>query len=154
MRKTLLVMALVSPVIAMPVFASTVNVKVQGKVMPVCTFVTPNDVVMTIPDMTPGIKEDKQVAADVGFWCSKGTTYNIAMDDGLNAAGGQKQIKLTGGSATDVIAYELTTDKTTGQGEGGLVESKISLLAKVKGDAYQNAVAGDYADTVVLTVSP
>lgn len=147
-------MALVSPLISAPVFASAVNVKVQGKVVEVCTFVTPDDVVMTIPDMTPGIKEDKQVAADVGFWCSKGTTYNVAMDDGLNSDGSQKQIKLAAGSAADVIAYELTADKTTGVGEGGLVESKISLLAKVKGDAYQSAVAGDYTDTVVLTVTP
>ncbi|AMC34460.1 spore coat protein U domain-containing protein [Janthinobacterium sp. B9-8] len=137
-----------------PAIAANVNVHVLGKVLPVCTFVSPSDVTMTIPDMTPGIVENKQTTADISFWCSKGTSYTVSMNDGLNGADGKKNIKLASGDVGDLIEYDLTVDKTSGVGEGGLKENKVMLTATVAGDAYQNAKAGDYADTVVLTVAP
>ncbi|AZN36366.1 spore coat protein U domain-containing protein [Iodobacter ciconiae] len=139
---------------SVPAMAANVNVHILGKVLPVCTFVSPADVTMTIPDMTPGVVADKQATVGVSFWCSKGTSYTVSMNDGLNGADGKKNIKLAGGDATDLIAYDLQADKNNGVGEGGLVENKVTLTAVVAGDAYQNAKAGDYADTIVLTVAP
>ncbi|MEJ2792922.1 spore coat protein U domain-containing protein [Iodobacter sp. LRB] len=139
---------------AFPAFAANVNVHVLGKVLPVCTFVNPADVTMTIPDMTLGVDAQKQTTTDISFWCSKGTSYTVSMNDGLNGAEGKKNIKLSGGDASDLIEYNLTADKTSGVGEGGLTENKVLLTAVVEGAAYQNAKAGDYTDTVVLTVAP
>jgi spore coat protein U-like protein len=150
MKKTLLAMMFAS--CALPAFAANVNVQVKGKVLPTCSFEAPTDVLLTIPDMTPGKLDDKTAAGKVNFWCSKGTTFAVSLDNGLNGDKGQRNIKHNSGE--DKIAYDLKALPESGAGMGALSMINIDLTATVEAAAYQSASEGDYADTVVLTVAP
>ena len=46
------------------------------------------------------------------------------------------------------------TDKGTGSGTGPASPLTMDIAATVAGASYSNALAGDYADTVTLTINP
>jgi spore coat protein U-like protein len=150
MKKTLFAMLFASA--ALPAFAATVNVQIKGKVLPTCSFESPADVSLIIPDMTPGNSDDKTITGKVNFWCSKGTSFAVSLDEGLNGDAGTRNIKHNSGE--DMIAYDLKALPVSGTGKGALSMINLDLTATVAAAAYQVASEGDYADTVVLTVEP
>jgi spore coat protein U-like protein len=150
MKKTLFAMIFASCTLS--AFAATVNVQIKGKVLPTCSFETPADVLLTIPDMTPGKNDDKTATGKVNFWCSKGTSFAVSLGEGLNGDAGKRNIKHNSGE--DVIAYDLQALPESGTGLGALSMVNLDLTATVAAAAYQSASTGDYADTVVLTVAP
>jgi hypothetical protein len=150
MKKALLAMVFISS--AFPAFAANLNVQVKGKVLPTCSFETPTDVSLVIPDMTPGKPDDKTALGSVNFWCSKGTSFAVSLNDGLNGADGKRKIKHS--SSKDTIAYSLNALPESSAGLGALSMIKINLTAVVAAAAYQSVSIGDYTDTVVLTVAP
>ncbi|MBM3115345.1 spore coat protein U domain-containing protein [Jeongeupia naejangsanensis] len=146
MGTTLLVMAMGSA------YAADKNVQIKAKVVGTCDFVDANDVVIDFGTLTPG-GGDQTKSASTSFWCSNGVDYTVSLDNGLTPdGGGKRQMLLSGGTATDVIGYTLTPDKTSGTATGQSTPISLTLDAGVKGTDYQDAKIGDYNDTVILTV--
>jgi len=85
------------------------------------------------------------------FWCTKGTSYTIGDDNGLNEAGTTFQMKHA--TLADVIPYTFTYTKT-GTGNGPTNTITMNIVGTVAAGTYVNASEGSYADTVTLTLNP
>lgn len=130
--------------------AASKNVIINANVVGTCAFVDANDVTINMGDLQAGAG-DQSKNGSTQFWCSNGISYTVSANDGLHAAGSQKNMQ----SGAETLPYELTLDKTTGTGLGIAQPETLTLTATVKGsDLDQAAVASGYTDTVVLTLTP
>jgi len=91
--------------------------------------------------------------------CSNGTEYSIAIDDGLNAQGGQRYMRRIGG-VSDLIEYELYQDPYT-QRWGSVADERLEAtgtggdqlhLIYARVPAHPTPPPATYTDTVVITV--
>ncbi len=111
--------------------------------------------------LNPGSGGTVNVAGSAAtFRCTNGTPYSVSSNDGLwfSATGGaNNRMKLSSAtdctSATNCIRYTLTS-ATAGTGAGMTTNISFNVNGQTTLADYQNAAAGNYADTVVLTVSP
>ena len=94
------------------------------------------------------------------FRCTAGTAYTVTSDDGLweaSAGGANNRMKISSaancGTATDCIRYTLT-NVTAGTGLGMATNISFNVAGSTTATDIANAAAGNYADTVVLTVAP
>ena len=83
--------------------------------------------------------------------CPSNRTMVISGDNGLNFSSSRRMRK---GATSDFIPYSLSlpTAGQAGPGNGNYVNFTFS--GTVVGTDYQNASAGAYSDTVIITVSP
>jgi hypothetical protein len=94
------------------------------------------------------------------FKCTNGSAYTVTSDDGLweTASGGaNNRMKLSSAAncatATNCIRYTLT-NVASGTGAGMSTNISFAVTGQTTQADYQNAAAGNYADTVTLTVAP
>ena len=94
------------------------------------------------------------------FRCTNGTAYTITSNDGLwesGTGGANNRMKLSTATdcttATNCIRYTLTS-ATSGTGTGMTNNISFNVTGSTDLSDYTNAVAGSYADTVILTVAP
>lgn len=86
------------------------------------------------------------------FWCTKGSSFTLSDDDGINESGvGARRMKHA--TLAEYIPYSFAyTTSGTGTGKGTPITMDI---ASTVGNAdFVNASAGAYADTVTLTINP
>ncbi|HFZ8995320.1 TPA: spore coat U domain-containing protein [Citrobacter freundii] len=92
--------------------------------------------------------------ATAAVTCTNGTSYNLSSDDGHTYA-------MKNAANSDTVAYTLSSVKngtndlaSTGIAQTGTgAEQLIPIYGNVTSDALALASAGDYTDTVTLTVS-
>ncbi|MGE0498144.1 MAG: spore coat protein U domain-containing protein [Ramlibacter sp.] len=91
--------------------------------------------------------------AAVTYKCTKGTaSAGVTAGNGSNFSGGSR--RMTNG--TDFIPYSLTLSggTQTGLGFGSGNDLNLTLAGSVAAADYENASAGSYSDTVLLSISP
>ena len=94
------------------------------------------------------------------FRCTTGTPYTITSDDGLwesSTGGANNRMKLSSATdcstATNCIRYTMTK-AANGTGVGMTTNVTFAVTGSTDLADYQNAAAGSFSDTVVLTVAP
>jgi spore coat protein U-like protein len=99
-----------------------------------------------------------EAEATIDVRCAGDTSVSLSIDNGMNAAGTQRQLVSEGGTA---VPYAIYTDPartrrwqgeqlSTGTGEDGTLQ----LVAYGRIEARDTAVAtGDYRDTVTVTLA-
>jgi spore coat protein U-like protein len=92
------------------------------------------------------------------FRCTAGTAYTVTSDNGLYSTGPggtANRMALAGScaTATNCIRYTLTS-VTSGTGAGMSTNISFGVTGQTTAADIVNAPAGNYADTVVLTVAP
>lgn len=131
--------------------ADTSSVAVSAAVSGNCKFNSGGAVSFTL---------DPSSAADAtgtvtqpAFWCTKGTAYTLTDDDGINelVAGAQRMKHAT--ILTEFIPYSFAYT-TSGAGTGKGTPITMNITSTVLNADYVNAAAGNYADTVTLTINP
>lgn len=80
--------------------------------------------------------------------CASGKTMVFTADNGLHFSGSRR---MTNG--TDFIPYSITLPANQ-PGPGNGIYIKFTFTGTVASTSYQNASAGNYGDTVTLTVTP
>jgi spore coat protein U-like protein len=131
------------------VAADTTSVTVSATVQGNCQFTSGGSVSFTL-DPASGSDEPGLVTAP-SFWCTKGTSYTITDDDGVNESGGSHRLKLAG--LSEYIPYTFSyTPSGSGGGKGA--PATLDLTSNIANGDYINASAGDYSDTVTLTITP
>ena len=133
--------------------ASADNMRVSALVLGSCIFAS-DDALLDFGGMIPG-QGDKTQSINVKFSCTKGMPYKVDLGYGQNFykgdAAGRKMAALNG---SDFLPYELVSDRLAGDGQGEGVMISLQLTGKVRGQDYSRVTTGDYADMVLLTVSP
>ena len=136
-------------VIAGSAFADTTTVAVSASVTGTCKFTGAGTVAFTL-DPSVGTNVNGTVVQPT-FWCTKGASYTIADDNGVNKDGTTYRMKHA--SLTEYIPYTFTYT-STGAGLGKSSTITMNIASTVTGTDYVNASSGSYSDTVTLTINP
>lgn len=132
--------------------ADSAQVAVTANVVGTCKFNNGGSVSFGAldPSLAPGTVNGTVVTPQ--FWCTKNATYTIADDKGLHESGTIFRME----HATVTGEFLPYTFSYTATGSGGGVNAPINLAitAQVNLGDTLNIAAGDYADTVTLTISP
>ena len=135
---------------AAPPFDTTVTVTatVQGT----CRFTSGGSVSFVLDPATGGVVNG--TVSNPTFWCTKGLNYTITDDDGLYDTGvGARRMEHTDGLITEYIPYSFSYT-AAGTGNGANNPNTMDITASVAPADYMDATAGDYSDTVTLTINP
>jgi spore coat protein U-like protein len=162
-RSALLNAAIAAAVISLAGTASaggTNTITVSASVTGTCVVNTTTST-LAFGTLNPATGGTVSVAGSAAtFRCTNGTPYTVSSDDGLwfsSTGGANNRMKLSTATdcttATNCIRYTLTS-ATSGTGTGMTNNISFNVNGQTTLADYQNAAAGSYADTVVLTVSP
>jgi len=135
---------------AAPPFDTTVTVSaiVQGT----CRFTSSGSVSFALDPATGGVVNG--TVSNPTFWCTKGLAYTITDDSGLYETGpGVRRMEHTDATITEYIPYSFSYT-TSGTGNGANNPISMDITASVAAADYLDKTAGDYSDTVTLTVNP
>jgi spore coat protein U-like protein len=131
----------------------TNTVTVTANVVGTCKF---NSATSTLAfgSLDPSGSGDKTATASPTFWCTKNASYSITDDDGLHelAANGNRMQNTT--APAEFLPYTFSYNPASGTGTGRTTPITLNISGTVAFADYQNAAVGDYADTVVLTITP
>lgn len=130
--------------------AGTTTVNVSATVVGTCKFLSGGTITYTL-DPSVGGTVAGNVTQQPQFWCTKGATYTITDDKGLNASGSSLRMKHA--TLSEYIVYSFTYT-STGTGTGKSSPVTMNLASQVVESAYIDASAGAYTDTVTLTITP
>lgn len=132
--------------------AGTQTVAISANVAGVCQFLTGGSMSFALDPSAGGDIAGSGITQPT-FWCTRGTAYTITDDDGLYETGANVNRMRHGVTATEYIPYTLTY---TAAGAGGGRNSTITMdiSGQVTAVDYLDALAGNYGDTVTLTINP
>lgn len=150
MKKTLLTLAAFAAFSGSAFAADTQAVGVSANVSGNCKFTAAAPV--AFGNLDPAAAGTVTAAGSVTFWCTKGTSYTLAANNGSNALVAQKRMK--GPGATDFIPYTLVLAATSGTGAGKTAPITVAANGSVDSAAFQDASAGAYTDSVTVNVTP
>ena len=106
--------------------------------------------------INPGSPSDATASATVQFRCmgsAKDATYYISDDDGLYEDGPDGNRMRHSSVAAEHLRYTITLSPTSATVPKNTYQT-LTVNGKVKAADFQNALAGDYLDTVKITISP
>ena len=147
-----MVLGLVLVLGRMAMAGDTNTVTVTANVVGTCKF---NSATSTLAfgALDPSSGAPASATASPTFWCTKNATYSVSDDDGLyEVAAGSQSMKHA--SLNEYVPYTFTYNPTTGTGQGRTTNITLNVSGTVAFADYQNASAGDYGDTVVISITP
>jgi len=162
MRKIALTFAVLGTVAASPALAATATntMPVSVNVINSCT-VAATPMSFGAPSAIGGANVD--TTSTITLACTNSSTYDVALDVGLNAASGQRY--MSNGAATPVkIPYNISNVSAGGANWGSATGSTVTGTAGTSGSVVLTAYgripstapsvgAGSYTDTVTVTVT-
>jgi spore coat protein U-like protein len=136
---------------------TTATIAVTASVDPSCSVTATPLAFLTVPASTV-----VNSTATLNVTCTNGATYEVGLDNGANAASGQRNLIVTGGST--LLAYNLYQDSThtlpwtntpgpgtsVVQGTGSGSAQALTVYGQIPSTA--SPVSGVYTDTVTVTV--
>lgn len=154
MKKTLILAAVLAAVAVSgsAMAADTATVSVSASVTGTCKFTSGGSVAFGALD--PGSTANVTgTVVNPTFWCTKGSNYSIADDNGANETGTTFRM-LNTTVANEYIPYAFSYTPTSGTGSGPQTSITLTITSSILNADYVNAAAGSYADTVTLTITP
>ncbi|MGV8942621.1 spore coat protein U domain-containing protein [Thermomonas sp.] len=132
--------------------ADNATVTVSANVTGTCKFNSGGSVSFTLdPSSSSGATGSVTQPA---FWCTKGASYTITDDKGINeAVAGTAPHRMKHATLTEYIPYSFAYT-ATGSGTGKTSPINLNISASVVNADFVNASAGSYADTVTLSITP
>jgi spore coat protein U-like protein len=95
---------------------------------------------------------DASATGNTQFWCTRNATYTVGANNGLYFDTTRRMRHAS--ENTEFIPYNLTFTPTAGTGSGKTSPITLNLSGTITNANYVNAVAGNYADTVTLSITP
>jgi spore coat protein U-like protein len=141
------VLAAAGPALAV----STNTISVSASVSPTCKFSSGTST-LNFGTLDPTSAANATASASTTFWCTKGATYSVSNDNGLHSSGSTIRMQ-NSTDLTQFMPYTLAyTNSGTGLGKNTPVT--LNVTGTILNSDYVDAAAGNYADSVVLTVTP
>ena len=132
--------------------ADTTTVAVSANVVGTCRFSNPGTISFAL-DPSVGTDQAGSITQP-RFWCTRNAGYTITDDLGSHESGATFRMQHTTIPA-EFIPYSFTYTATgTGAGAGAGNLITMNIASTVLGANYVNAAAGDYSDTVSLSILP
>ncbi len=151
---TVILLALMpSAAVAMGLATLTASATVLSKSQ--CRFNTAS-VTLDFGALEPTAPTDKSSSTPLDFVCrgsANPATFFISMDNGLHDGGtGQKKMRHTA-VPSGYIAYGLSLSPASATVPRNAPQA-LTITGTVLSNAYRTAPAGNYSDTVVITIAP
>ena len=138
------------------VYANPINVSLTILSKSNCQFNNPATATLNFGTLNPLSPADVSVSTTVSFVCrgsSSVATYSVSDDDGLHESGpGLPRMQHTT-TPTTFLPYLLTLSPTTGSAPKN-VDQILTVTGTILGTDYQSAIAGNYSDTVTISIQP
>ncbi|MGQ9777988.1 MAG: Csu type fimbrial protein [Thermodesulfobacteriota bacterium] len=152
-RLVMLVMVLGLVLFSGVAFGADTNiVNVSATVVGTCKFLSATSN-LEFGSLDPSSGSDGTASTTVQFWCTKNASYTITDDDGLYAKEKDKN-RMKHTTDDEYIPYSFSYNPASGQGQGRTNPITLTISGSVSYDNYKNAAAGNYSDTVTLTINP
>jgi spore coat protein U-like protein len=156
MKKTLITSALALATLALSgtvMAGDTATVAVSANVVGTCKFFVPKTGAVAFGALDPSNPVlVNGVVTQPQFWCTKGASYTITDDNGAHKTGTTFRMQHST-TLTEFIPYPVGYTGT-GLGTGPATPITMNIAATVLGASYSGSLAGNYADTVTLTIAP
>jgi spore coat protein U-like protein len=130
--------------------ADTATVGVSATVSGNCRFNSNGTVSFTLDPTSTSAATG--IVTQPTFWCTKNSTYAITDDKGLHESGTIYQMQHAT-TPTELIPYTFTYT-ASGMGAGPGAPITLNIASTVNNTDYVNKAAGNYSDTVTLTITP
>lgn len=121
-----------------------------------CTFRT-KTATLAFGNLDPGNPVDVTVNTPVTFRCQASgnnlITFSITDDSGLYETGPNAPRMRNTVQTTQYLPYTLSLSPTSGS-VPKVTDQTLTVTGTVKGADYQNALAGNYSDTVIISIDP
>jgi spore coat protein U-like protein len=132
--------------------AGTNTLTVSANVVGTCKFSTATST-LAFGALDPSVATNVNAAGSTQYWCTKGvTTASIAADNGANFSVARRMKHTT--APADFIPYSLTLTPSATAPAGPGTPLTLALAGTVLGTDYTAVSAGNYTDTVTLTITP
>lgn len=119
-----------------------------------CKFANPASATISFGTIDPTLATPQSQSASFTFTC-KGSAavaiYDISDDGGLYYAGGNRMRHAT--TATEYLPYTLTLTPSSGSAPKNVAQI-VTATVTVPVASFQQAIAGNFSDTVVITINP
>lgn len=99
---------------------------------------------------------DRVVSTSITFRCGGSVpmaTFSITDDDGLYETGPNQNRMRHTTITSEYLSYSLTLEPTSGTVPKNTNQT-LTITGTIKGVDYQDATAGSYSDTIVISISP
>ncbi len=130
--------------------ADTATVAVSATVVGNCRFNTGGSVAFTLDPAS--VADAIGTVTQPQFWCTRGATYTLSDNNGLYFAAGSRRMRHAT-ITTEFIPYTFTYT-ASGTGLGRTSPITLDIASTVLNANFINALAGAYADTVTLSITP
>jgi hypothetical protein len=152
--RVVLALAAALPAVA---FAGSYSLAINATVLSAsnCKFTTVAGSVLAFGAIDPSSLTAKTASITLQMKCSGSAAtaaYGLSSDDGLHAAGAGLPRMIHAVNLTEFLPYTLNTpiSGTTPKN----VVTTLTITGTISVANFQNAIAGNFADTQVLTLSP
>lgn len=156
----LLAMAAAGLVMASSAQAGTANMQVTADVAATCSVDAATMAFGTYDTLTGSDKASP--ATSISFTCSNGTTYSVALDNGMNydETGATRRLNHSGNGITadDYLTYGIYEDASFTTAFDGMsaaatgAPQSVTVYGRIDGN-QTTAKAGAYDDTVLITIT-
>ena len=138
------------------VYSHPINVSLAILSKSTCQFNNPATATLDFGTLNPLSPTDVSVSTTVSFVCrgsSSVATYSVSDDDGLHESGpGLPRMQHTA-TPTAFLPYLLTLSPSTGSAPKN-VDQILTVTGTILGTDYRSAIAGNYSDTVTISIQP
>lgn len=133
--------------------ADSATVSVSATVVGTCKFNSGGSVAFALDPSSAS--NATGTVTQPAFWCTKGASYTITDDKGVNeaVAGTAPRRMVHATLPTEFIPYSFSYT-ATGAGTGKTLPITLDIASTVVNADFVNAAAGSYADTVTLSITP
>lgn len=136
--------------------AGTATVSVSATVLTknVCRFDS-KSLALNFGDVDPASPTDVTAIATIGFRCGGSASpamFAIVADPGLHGIGGFPRMQ-NGAVSSEFLPYFLALDPVTGSIPKNTPQT-LTVTGTIRKSDFQDAYAGTYTDTVVLSILP
>lgn len=163
MKRNLIALSLAAAglIASVPAFAAstTHSLNLSAQINGNCRFNTAGPTAITIgtPVAVTTIDQSETPAAATGtanvlYRCTTGTAAVTTAGNGLNFSGGRRVC--VGAAPCMPYSLNLVGGAQVGTGHGAGQDKTLAVTATIASADYENAAAGTYVDTVVLTITP
>jgi len=129
------------------------NLSIGVGVLATCQINSTNDI--QFGSLDPNQAIDSFAQGELIFACTRGMSYNVLLSQGLNfdSARQTRQMR-SDGSSPAYLPYILSTQQTSGIGNGFQNPSRLIINAHIRGIDYRDIPEGAYMDTIRVTFEP
>ena len=154
--KRILLLVAVTAIVAIAGAAMAANsntLTVSASVIGTCKFEVATSTVNFAAGLDPTVGTDQNASGTTTFWCTKGSgAPTISADNGGHWSGTKRQMIDT--VSGDLIPYALTLTPDANLNLGPSSPRTLTLGVAVLGTDYTTKSAGNYADSVTLSINP